>query len=97
MSKSGFFNKVPRQGIFWRQHEYLLSWLCFDRCLLLPFLCFLFTLYSVVYLEEEGIVSRSYSCRPLTEIRDKFNGRLFLEITMFLGQKIYKTGTDSQL
>ena len=42
MSRSGFLNKVPGQGIFFgggKQVD-LLSWLCFFKCLLLPFFAF---------------------------------------------------------
>ena len=34
--------------------------------------------------------------QTLTEIRDRLKGKIFLEITMFLGQKIDKTGTESK-
>ena len=52
-----------------------------------------FTFSSIAYL------GRGALCHDPTlgKIRDKFKGKtVFLEITMFLGHKIDKTGTDSK-
>ena len=90
----GFFNKVSGQSIFRGQQVDLLSWFCFVRCLLLPF--FAFFLHCRQYLEKGALCHGPTLEDPLEKSETDSKGRPFLQITMFLGQKINKTGTDSK-
>ena len=96
MPRSGFFNKFPEQSIFREKLIDFLQWLCFVRSLLLQFFAFFYIVTSDL---GESIVSCSRPCRPLAEIKEfRFKGKTyFLEITMFLGQKLNQTGTDLKL
>ena len=114
MSRSGFLRTSVGKAFLAGQQVNLFSWLCFVRCLLLPFFAFFFILVS--YLKGDCVVA--YPCRPFAKIKDRFKGKtyffsdyyifgtklgqiqsnyFFLEITMFLEQKIDKIGTDSVL
>ena len=73
MSKSGVLNKVPGQSILRGQQIDLLPWLCFVRCLWLPFLLS----FHIVISSFGGIVSWPHPCRPLAEIRDRFKGKIY--------------------
>ena len=86
MSRPGFLNKVPGQGIFRGQQIYLLSWLYFVRCLLLPF-------FARIWGEGELFHGPALG-DPLEKSETDSKGGPFLEITMFLGRKIDKIGTD---
>ena len=56
----------------------------------------LYSVYIVVsYLGGHFVMAPPL--QTLTEIRDRLKGKIFfLEITIFLGQKIDKTGTESK-
>ena len=76
MSRSEFFNKVPGKEFLGEQEVDFLSWLCFVRCLLLPF--FLHSIYVVVSYSEMGIVPWLHLYRPFPKIRDIFKGKIHL-------------------
>ena len=75
MSKSGFFNKVPRQSIFREQqvdffHDNIsLDAYCYD---------FLLSFYIIVSYLMGGIMQWSHPCGPLAELRDRFKGKICL-------------------
>ena len=97
MSRPGFLNKVHGQSIFRGQQVYLLSWLCFVKCLLLPY--FLPSFYIVVinvFTEREKLCHGPTFGDSLEKSEIDSKGRSFFGDYYILGQKLDKTGTDSK-
>ena len=89
-----FFNKIPEQSIFRGATSRSFVMVMFHLILIAVIFCNFFYI-AVSNVFREGHWPWLHPWRPLIEIRDRFKGNIFfLEITMFLGLKIDKTGTD---
>ena len=91
MSRSGFLVKVPGKSIFRGAISRSLAMAMFRYH-------FLHYFYIIVSSAFRGSRAMTLTLETLWRNQRQFQKEnLFLEITMFLGQKVDKTGTDSKL